>query len=100
MRLTGAEVDAILACARRIFGAGCTVRLFGSRADDRKRGGDIDLHIVAALQHLATVENEIRFSVALQDAIGEQRIDVMARPPGFTPQPIDAVVFETGVTLA
>lgn len=47
MRLTGTERDAIRACAERVFGPACVVRLFGSRVDDARRGGDIDLHVVA-----------------------------------------------------
>jgi hypothetical protein len=43
MRLN--EYASIKRCAQRHFGPNCAVRLFGSRADDARCGGDIDLHV-------------------------------------------------------
>lgn len=43
MRLTSNEVEIILHSAREIYGEGVRVYLFGSRTDDARRGGDIDL---------------------------------------------------------
>ena len=43
MRLTDGEREVIAVQARRCFGSGATVTLFGSRVDDTRRGGDIDL---------------------------------------------------------
>ena len=96
MRLSEAEVGAILNCARQTFGRNCVVRLFGSRVDDLRRGGDIDLHIVA----LATIQNNILSSLVLQAVIGEQKIDVIARPPDFTLRPIDQIALRTGTVIA
>ena len=45
MRLTPHEVEAIKAAAREVFGPTAVVRVFGSRADDAKRGGDLDLYL-------------------------------------------------------
>ncbi|MDD2774567.1 MAG: nucleotidyltransferase domain-containing protein [Gallionella sp.] len=45
MRITVQQRLAIVAAVREIFGLDATVRLFGSRADDTARGGDIDLYI-------------------------------------------------------
>ncbi|MCJ2083396.1 hypothetical protein [Methylobacterium sp. J-090] len=99
MRLTGAEVEAIRSCARRHFGEGCVVRLFGSRTDDALRGGDIDLHVEADRPDRAHLSNELAFRADLQDRLGEQRIDVILRPPAYTPRTIDRVAIQTGVAL-
>jgi uncharacterized protein len=88
MRLEQFEVDAIKATSRRFFGEQCTVRLFGSRVDDNRKGGDIDLHIVSETPTYAAMETEISFEVALQDAIGEQKIDVVVQSPGRQDSPI------------
>ena len=45
MRITQRQRTAIVEATREIFGEQSTVRLFGSRADDSARGGDIDLHV-------------------------------------------------------
>lgn len=44
MRLTPEQIERIRDVARRVLGDDARVTLFGSRADDRKKGGDIDLY--------------------------------------------------------
>jgi len=46
MRLSVKEINTIKSCAKAFFGAHARVLLFGSRVDDQKRGGDIDLYII------------------------------------------------------
>lgn len=45
MRITQRQRTAIVEATREIFGEQSIVRLFGSRADDSRQGGDIDLHV-------------------------------------------------------
>ena len=68
MRLTDFEVSAIKNSARKIFGSGVEVILFGSRVDDNKKGGDIDLYIKAPTGN--DLEHKIKFLVALEQQIG------------------------------
>lgn len=99
MRLTPFEIDAIRRCARRHFGEHCVVRLFGSRVDDTRRGGDIDLHVVAETIDQATLEKELEFTKELKGFIGEQQVDVLVRAPDHTPRAIDRIAAETGIRL-
>lgn len=75
MRLTTFEVTAIKQSAQEVFGSGVDVFLFGSRVDDDKRGGDIDLYIKTQTNNDLT--HKIQFLIALEQKIGEQKIDVI-----------------------
>ena len=90
MRLTAQEQAAITECATRIFGDACVIRLFGSRVDSRRQGGNIDLHIVAD-DRFATLANEIAVKQAVQDRTEEQRIDIVLRGRSDAPGPIDEI---------
>ncbi|NYZ12422.1 nucleotidyltransferase domain-containing protein [Azospirillum sp. RWY-5-1] len=98
MRLTPDEQDAIRRTAAAVFGADAVVRLFGSRVDDARRGGDIDLHIETAAGR-ATFDNEARFLHALEGEIGERRVDFVVRERGGALRPIDRLAMETGMVL-
>lgn len=45
MRLNSKEIQSIVRIAKEIYGEDVSIYLFGSRTDDTKRGGDIDLLI-------------------------------------------------------
>ncbi|MFZ5595223.1 MAG: nucleotidyltransferase domain-containing protein [Pseudomonadota bacterium] len=96
MRLTPKQIETILSAARIVFGQETEVWLFGSRADDTPRGGDIDLLIHPA--HPAdgqTLARKIRFLGLLERDLGERKIDIM---PGDQ-RPIVQIAHETGVKL-
>lgn len=99
MRLTPDEIAAIKDCAARHFGAGATVRLFGSRVHDHLRGGDIDLHVVADTAEQASWKAESGFRYDLEDRIGERRVDVLLLAPGEPFRPIDHIAVNEGVVL-
>lgn len=76
MRLTPREREAIVTAVAAVDAA-AEVYLFGSRAKDAARGGDIDLLVVSALIDART-RRAIRRRIV--DAIGEQKIDITAVP--------------------
>ncbi len=75
MRLTEFEINAIKQCALEIFGENVQVFLFGSRIDNTKKGGDIDLYIKTKVGN--DFSHKIKFLVALEQQIGEQKVDVV-----------------------
>jgi len=82
MRLTSKQIAAIELAARECFEPHSTVRLFGSRLDDARRGGDIDLLVEtpSPLEPKALVDRRNRFIARLYRLLGEQRIDVLVVP--------------------
>lgn len=99
MRLTSHELDSIKSCARRHFGEDCTVTLFGSRADDAKMGGDIDLHILVHDDRLAKLSSRVSYLVDLEALIGERKVDLLAEGPAVKNGYIDDVARSEGVIL-
>ncbi len=93
MRLAEREKGEILAAIRR-FDADARVFLFGSRANDTKRGGDIDLLILSDKLGLAE-RNRIRRLIC--DAIGDQKIDILIAAD--TTDPMVRLAKSTGVPL-
>lgn len=99
MRLTSEEIEAIRDCAKRRFGERCVIRLFGSRADDNRRGGDIDLHIVAQSAENGHSSQRTRVPTGTQAPQGEQKIDVIVRPPDYAQRGIDLIAAQNGIPL-
>jgi len=79
MRLSGSQVQKIKNTAMKIFGKDTKVFLFGSRIDDTKKGGDIDLYInpELLLDEGVVFEYKIMFLGQLKKLIGERKIDVI-----------------------
>lgn len=99
MRLTEEQRRVIGEEVRSVFGADAVVRLFGSRVDDRARGGDIDLHIEADGAPGELLDRELRLRARLARRLGERRIDVVVHARAQSARPIDRHARETGVRL-
>lgn len=76
MRLTEYEIQSIKKCFSEVFGEG-HIYLFGSRVDDTKKGGDIDLYLCPQTLPTNRLEQKINFLIKLESLIGEQKIDVI-----------------------
>lgn len=79
MRLTVAERQAIEDAARATLPPATKVWLFGSRVDDQRAGGDIDLLLEPAARWTAVeqVQRRQAFVARLWRLLGERRIDVL-----------------------
>lgn len=98
MRLTNYEIKSITDIFKEVFKDG-NIYLFGSRVDDAKRGGDIDLFIDLgyALDDKEIMKKKSNFKIKLYNLIGEQKIDiVIARDKNRS---IEKEILETGVLL-
>lgn len=99
MRLTQEQVSAIRISADEVFGQDAKVWLFGSRVDDNRRGGDIDLLVRPAPTHQSpSLISKIRFLNKLERRIGERKVDVVVEVADDA-RPIVRIAHETGVLL-
>ena len=101
MRLTPQQIDSIKQVTAEVFGGTAKVYLFGSRVDDQRRGGDIDLYATDfALPPQALVDAKLRFLVKIKQKLGDQRIDLVLAPQANQAvMPIHRMAQQTGVRL-
>ncbi len=91
MRLTQKEVSSILSVFRNLeLLPECKIFLFGSRLDQQKKGGDIDLMVVCPeYLYLKILENKFRIKSEIEFVVGEQRVDLTLA----TPQKLESELF-------
>jgi uncharacterized protein len=84
MRLSIVERRAVESASREALPAGTRVLLFGSRLDDNRRGGDIDLlvELPEPLSADDVVNRRTRFTARLYRLLEERRIDVVMTQQG------------------
>ena len=75
MRLSEQYINVIKKHFYYIFHTG-EIYLFGSRVDDNKKGGDIDLYLVLK-EHIDLFEKKIKFLSKIKRELGEQKIDII-----------------------
>ena len=79
--------------------------LFGSRVDDDKKGGDIDLLVCPQSQTTPDVAEEeqvfmqkVKMLTFLERHLGERKVDLIVEQPQDT-RPIVEVAHKTGIRL-
>ena len=95
MRLSNKQHQAIKNTFIEVFESG-DIYLFGSRVDDSKKGGDIDLYIVSTCKDNCS-SKKIDFLVKLKSIIGEQKIDVVLSRDKT--RPIEQEALQSGILL-
>jgi predicted nucleotidyltransferase len=93
MRITDAEKDVLVSSVRQAD-HNARIWLFGSRLDDSKKGGDIDIAVLSPLIHIPE-RMPIRRSIL--DCIGERKIDIVVSADGT--DPFFQLAVETGIRL-
>lgn len=78
MRITMAEADLIAHRVRQHLGPSARIWLFGSRLDDEKRGGDIDLYVEA---EPCPMWDTLRCKIELEEEL-DMPVDLIVRGYG------------------
>lgn len=94
MRLTPAQIADIKSTTAALLGEGVRVTLFGSRVDDQKKGGDVDLYVEMAKPLLM---QKIRCKIKLQEQL-DMPVDLVVKPIGDV-SPISLIAKHEGILL-
>ncbi|MDR3628507.1 MAG: nucleotidyltransferase domain-containing protein [Ignavibacteriaceae bacterium] len=92
MRLNDKEIIAIRSVVKE-FDPKAEIKLFGSRIDDNKKGGDIDLLIIS---NIINFSEKLSILIKLKENIGDQKIDILIYDPNKT---FHNIAYKEGVTL-
>jgi predicted nucleotidyltransferase len=99
MRLTDDQIQAIKQTAHAVLGDDARVILFGSRIDDAKKGGDIDL----LFETDQTLDNRATTIAALYASLirklGDRKIDVILKDAATPEAPVLVIARQTGIQL-
>jgi predicted nucleotidyltransferase len=99
MRISGKIQQDIRIAFQEVFPAGDELYLFGSRADDRAKGGDIDLLVVSTAGSDELVAHRSHFAALLTKALGDRKVDIVLYRNGSPLLPIHKAAIEQGVLL-
>jgi len=95
MRLTRLQIEIIRDVVLRCLGEGTGLWLFGSRSDDRRRGGDVDLYL--EIPSRKPLREILRCKSELEEKL-DLHVDLLAKAPGED-KPIFRIAREEGVRL-
>jgi predicted nucleotidyltransferase len=99
MRLTLSQIEMIRHTAQAVFGDFARVTLFGSRIDDKAKGGDVDLMV--EVPHIVDEPALSGAKVAsrVSRAMYGRKVDVILKAPNLKIQPIHEIAIRNGVIL-
>lgn len=98
MRITDIQATTILEGVHKYCGKNARVWLFGSRVDDAKRGGDIDLYIETEIKD-TLLDAKLKLLGFFEKAFGEQKIDILLRSLFFPMTAMHEMAKSTGIEL-
>ncbi len=93
MRLSTQEQQAVSQAIHKADGA-ASIYLFGSRADDAAKGGDIDLLVLSKKIKLM---DKLSILSQLHRQLGERKIDIAVYPDAEAPFP--QIAMQTGILI-
>lgn len=95
MRLNATELNAVQTILGELDPDG-RIYLYGSRAVDTRRGGDIDIYLQASRP--IDLKTRLRTQYRLQQAC-DTKVDLLVKNPAQLTQPIHQIAIEQGVLI-
>ncbi len=97
MRLNQDQAMAIHRLVKASLGSDSEVWLFGSRSDDAKRGGDVDLYVET--RKPCELSKKLRLMTKIQLLVGLRKVDVIVKSDSSPDRAIYATAKSEGVQL-
>ncbi len=97
MRLDSEIKNKIIKYANQYFGADIKLYLFGSRVDDNKKGGDIDLYLESPKE--ININQQVKFLNDMYKNVTERKIDLIIKTPSKKDKPIFHTAKQEGILL-
>lgn len=96
MRLNRQQIATVLNIAHEVMGEDAIVSVFGSRLDDNRRGGDLDVLVETAQRPplLQRAELKLRLETAL-----DMPVDIVARGRDTVPTAFQALAMARAIRL-
>jgi len=83
--------------ANKYFGENIKIYLFGSRIDDNKKGGDIDIFIDSKDE--ISMQVELYFLRDIYKFVTERKVDLLVKAPNKKEKSIFTTALEEGIEL-
>lgn len=99
MRITQRQAAAIVQLARQLTGLPVEVRVFGSRLNDRAKGGDLDLMVELPEPEANPALLAARLSAKVSRLMDGRKVDVLLSAPNLMRLPIHEIPFRDGRKL-
>jgi|CXWL01.1.fsa_nt_gi predicted nucleotidyltransferase len=95
MRLTPTQHQCILQAIHQSFGGDAKVWLFGSRVDDVRRGGDVDLYVET--DRVNTLMSALRCKIVIEESL-DLHVDLVVNE-NAQDKPIYQIAKKQGIQL-
>ena len=96
MRLTSAQIDTIKTTARNVLGEGVQIWLYGSRVDDWRKGGDIDLLIESSQKVSLMIRARIKHHI---ETALEIPVDILMVQTGQSASAFETIARSRAIVL-
>ena len=99
MRLTLHQQKTIIDVVQKATDNSAEIILFGSRVDDNKKGGDIDLLLIFEKDVLQPAALSAKISAQLFRAFQGKKVDILLSAPNLNKLPIHKIAQKKGIVL-
>jgi len=99
MRLSAEQIQRLKRLAVEVGGTDARLRLFGSRLDDTRSGGDVDLLLELTRPATNPAPLAARMAARASRALDGRKVDVVLAAPNLKRLPIHDVAFRHGIEL-